>query len=245
MPSARDLGAEVRPATPATAKPGAASREVAAAATDNGPRAGLESKLCERGSSPDYAYLIGLIAANVGTIVLDRAFFSRIDAPKDRDGKADDNAPFDRSHSAVRSVGPGLIGLAWGALVPGFYMSLPTCSKTWVASHPPEGEVRSNTSFFIALSLAAVATAPLIVAIQSGPEQFGVATNRYPTGEKSVRVLLPMATSLLGSLLPHVSFLAPKTWRAAMELEQLRLGVTPIANEGKVTGATLGLSARF
>jgi hypothetical protein len=216
------------------------------AALDYGPRNAQERELCERGSSPDWLYLAGLLALNAGSIALDRAFFSQIDSPKLPDGKDDLFAPFDKSHSAVRSVGPALIGLTIGATLPGVYMSLPTCDKTWLqSSHPAEGRVRNYTPLMIALTLTSIALAPITVAIQSGPEQFGVATNRYPTTEKSFRVILPMITGLIGALLPHVPFLAPRTWRAAWALDDLHLGVAPVVTQGTTSGASLSFGRSF
>jgi hypothetical protein len=216
------------------------------AATDYGPRNAQERELCEKGSSPDWLYLAGLLALNAGSIALDRAFFSQIDSPKFADGTDNLGAPFDKSHSAVRSVGPALIGLTIGATLPGVYMSLPTCDKTWLqSSHPAEGRVRNYTPLMIALTLTSVALAPIVVAVQSGPEQFGVATNRYPTTEKSFRVILPLITGLIGSLLPHVPFLAPRTWRAAWALDDLHLGVAPVVTQGTTTGASLSFGRSF
>ena len=41
-----------------------------------------------------------------------------------------------------------------------------------------------------------------------------------------------MVTGLLGSLVPYIEFLAPRTWRASRQLERLRLEGAPVPPGG-------------
>src|SRR5439155_6590970 len=45
------------------------------------------------------------------------------------------------SDPAVRTIGPGLIGLSWGGLVGGAYLVLPKCHSYYAGGPPPEGSV--------------------------------------------------------------------------------------------------------
>lgn len=162
------------------------------------PQNDEERDLCERGSSPDYLYLGGLLALDVAAIAVHPTL------------KQDD-------HQIVRTLGSGFIGLSWGATLGGAPLTLPTCDRTWVYGPPPEGDIRARWPFALALSLAAATTAPIIVGITTGP-----LPSQWTYGERSSRLWIAAGTGAIGSLLPYVPVLSPRTWRAGKELERLR-----------------------
>jgi len=194
------------------------------AATDYRPR-GAERELCERADHTDWLYLASLVALNAGAVILDGWVLK-----------------YNVYSSPGRLVGAGVGGLTWGALVSGAYLSLPKCDPTWVSSHPPEGAVRTHLPLSIALSTLAVATAPLFVYIETGPVPLN-----WPVSERSARVVIPMVTGLLGSLVPYIEFLAPRTWRASRQLERLRLEGAPVPPGGlaPANGFQMGYTVRF
>ena len=208
------------------------------AATDHRPRTAEERDLCEAADHPDWLYLGGLVLLNVGAVVLDKVATAEPTEEPARTRYAD------TGQAALRLVTAGTVGLTWGGLVSGMYLSLPKCNRNWVPSAPREGVVRTNLPLSITLSALATATAPLFVAIETGPF-----SRLWGVPERSMRVLIPMATGLIGSLLPYIPFLAPKTWRAALKLNDLRLQGAPIPpGDGglpKDRGAWFGVSGRF
>jgi hypothetical protein len=195
------------------------------AATDFGPRSPEERDLCNTADHPDWLYLGGLVALNAASAYLD----SRV-------------LKYEGGSSGIRLVGAGAAGLTWGAFITGAYLALPKCESNWVSGHPPEGVVRSSLPFTIALSTLAVATAPFFVFIETGP-----IPTHWPLSERSARVVIPMVTGLVGSLLPYLEFLAPKTFRAALKLERIRLQGAPVVPgaSNAPTGFVFGYAARF
>lgn len=221
------------------------------AATDHRPRTAEERDLCDRADHPDWLYLAGLGLLNVGAVVLDKVATTEppggvVGDSSDTIAKkiADRNRWGGTGPGALRTVTAGTVGLTWGALVSGMYLSLPKCDRNWVPSAPREGVVRTNLPLSITLSALATATAPLFVAIETGPF-----SPLWGVPERGLRVLVPMATGLIGSLLPYVPFLAPKTWRSALRLNEIRLQGAPIPpSDGglpKDRGAWFGVSGRF
>lgn len=190
-----------------------------AAAGDLYPRDGRERELCESASSPDWLYLGGLLLADVGAVYLSayELYLSR-EAP-------------------VRHIGPALIGLTWGATIGGGYLALPKCSPHFVATAPREGSQRSPWPLALSLATLAGATAPFITGISTQSKD--TIYDRYilwTTEERALRLIISGVTAFGGALLPYL--IPPKTWRAARELEKLR--VTPLQG-----GAFVGLSFRF
>lgn len=205
-------------AAPSTKEPAPREPDAAPAsyyaATDFGPRLARERELCEAADHPDWLYLGATIAANVGTI----GFL---------DGALKSNA-----EPAVRLLGPASVGLTWGFFLGSLHMALPQCDSTWAGYNaPPEGDVRSSTTLAVALSLLAAASAPVIVAVETGPTPYF-----WPVSERSARVFVPMATGAAGALLPYL--LPPKTWRAMREIQRLRLGAD-------AQGAFVGFGTTF
>lgn len=165
------------------------------------PHEGREKDLCESASSPDWLYLAGLVALDVGAIWVQSA-------TKYQPG------------TAVRLVGPGLVGLTWGATLGGGYLALPKCDPHWVGFAPREGKVRKSWPLALSIALLGGVTAPVIVGIANG---FAVPLD-WTTEERSARVLISGGLGFVGALLPYV--LPPKTWSAAKELERIRADVT-------------------
>lgn len=221
------------------------------AATDHRPRTAEERELCETADHPDWLYIGALGLLNVGSVFFDKVTTaepggaSATASPQEAQDAADAQRRYARdSSAALRLVSASTVGLTWGALVSGFYLALPKCNRNWVPSAPREGRVRANLPLSITLSALASATAPLFVAIETGPF-----SSSWGVPERSMRVLFPMATGLIGSLLPYIPLLAPKTWRASLKLNDLRLQGAPIPpGDGglpKDRGAWFGISGRF
>lgn len=176
------------------------------AASDIRPRNDEEKEICERGSRPDWLYLGGLVALDVVSIGIHPTL------------KQNDT-------QMLRYAASGFIGLTWGATIGGAPLTLPTCDPHWVWSSPPEGEVRARWPLALALSLAATATAPFVVGITTGPLPLG-----WDYTERATRMWIAAGSGLVGSLLPYVPALSPRTLNAARELERIRFG--PMAGGG-------------
>lgn len=185
---------------------------VAPAAADLAPRAGRERELCEKASGPDWLYSAALLVLDAGAIWFDNAI-----KLQDKPG--------------VRLLGPSAVGLAWGATIGGGYLALPKCDMRWVSQAAYEGDVRTSWPLAISLALLAGVTAPVLVGVESGP-----LGGEWQTSERVMRLVLSGSAGFVGALLPYV--LPPKTWRAAKELEKLRLSAS-------VTGAAVGFSFAF
>ncbi len=184
-------------ATPYTERPPFAYVE-----SDMGARNAVEKRLCERADRTDWLYIGGTLAANAASIGADVTLVNGSTKP------------------GVRLVGASLVGLTWGAALGGVYLSLPKCDPTWISHPTVEGAVRSEWP--VALSVAALAsiTAPIIVCLEQGTCAPNTRTD-YGPDERALRVLLPMSLSFVGALVPYV--LRPSTYRAAKELERLRV----------------------
>ncbi len=184
------------------------------AATENYGRTARERELCERAASPAWGY----VALWGGFVGISLAV-----------GSGTKYAP----EIGVRMIGPGFIGLAWGGFVGGAYLALPKCHTYYAGGPPPEGD--SSTTIPIALTMAALAgaTAPFIVGLDTGP-----LPPTWSTEERVGRLVLSAGLGLAGALIPYIPFLAPRTWRAARELEKLRI-------QPAERGAVIGWSTVF
>jgi hypothetical protein len=160
-------------------------------------------------------YAGGALVADVALVALDSQFFQT------------------QSTAGVRLLGPSFIGLSWGFTIGGGYLALPKCSPDMVQAAPPEGNVRADWPVAVALTVLSMATAPVLVGIETGQ---GPATLPWSTGERSARLVLAGAGGTIGALLPYL--LPPKTWRAKKELEHIRAGAT-------TGGAFVGYSTAF
>jgi hypothetical protein len=185
---------------PPTAAP-AASAPYVYAATDERPRTPGEKELCSTASTFDWVYWGTTVLATVGSVALDVATIHT------------------SNETAVRLTGPGLIGLTWGAVLGGGYLSLPKCEPGLVRSGPPEGDVHRVWPGAIAIALIAGATAPLVVGIETGT---GTSTLTWSTEERAGRLVTAGVAGFVGALVPYL--LPPRTWRAARELERIRMG---------------------
>ena len=160
-----------------------------------------EAELCETASRPDWLYLGGLVALDVGAI-----WGGSSDAVK-----ASSSIP-------VRGVlGPGIIGLTWGATVGGAWMALPQCSSTWVGAPPPEGQVRERWPLALSLAILAGVTAPVINGIAIGFD-LPVA---WSTFEREMHLVAAGVAGFAGAFVPYL--IPPSTWSAARELERIRV----------------------
>jgi len=180
-----------------------------------------ERALCQKAWAPDLdaipgdlLYIGGLLAMDAAVIYADNRYFRFMETPP------------------ARLVGPSLMGLAWGTTVTGIYLAMPKCRPDWITSAQPEGSVRNQWPMAIAMAVFSMATAPFIARIEQGP----IRERDWDVTERSMTVILPMITGFVGSFLPYLA--PPRTWRAARELESIRLGVDR-------TGSGLSLELRF
>jgi hypothetical protein len=171
------------------------------AATDLYARDEEERELCRKASSPDWLYLAVPPVLVAGAIALDSQFL-----------KSQDSA-------VVRMIGPATIGLTWGFMFGGTYLAMPKCTPNYVATMPPEGDVRASWPLAVALAMLAGATAPVVVAIETGG-----APKEWETVERTFRVLTSGVLAFGAALLPYA--LPPKTWRAMQKLQDLRAGAS-------------------
>lgn len=228
MLSSRLLDAPLPPLPP---PPGLVRPYVAP--TELGPRNAEERELCERAEHTDWLYLSVLLAANVGSIFVegytwDAAVGGAPVTPDNPQGLVHHAAPF-----AQRMLGPTLIGLSWGALTGGGWLAFPKCSINWVRSAPVEGDVRSTVPIAIALAILGGATAPVILGTV---DQYSGHPPPDALSERVGRLVWAGGMGVVGALLPYA--LPPKTWRAARELQKIRLSMEP-------TGASVGVRFMF
>jgi hypothetical protein len=170
------------------------------AAGEYRPVGDRDIELCRKASSTDWLYIAGLVALDGAAITADNQFFKTQPQP------------------GVRLIAPALVGLTWGATLGGTYLSLPKCDPGYVKWAPPEGNVRTQTPLFFAIALFSLATAPFVANVSHGGIQ-----PEWPIWERAMTVILPLATGFGGTFLPLA--LPPRTYAAAKELENLRLGV--------------------
>ncbi|WP_394833856.1 hypothetical protein LVJ94_45860 [Pendulispora rubella] len=185
------------------------------AAGDIHPLTEREEKLCKRASTVDWLYLSALVLADVGTVYLDGQFFKEKHQP------------------GVRTIGPMLVGLSWGATLGAIYPALPKCDPNWVRYAPPEGDIRSSVPYALSMAILAGVTAPILVGVETGPLD-----DDWRTSERVLRVVLSGVTGFAGALLPYWTAISPKTWRAGQELLKVRAW-------GDSQGAYIGYGFRF
>jgi hypothetical protein len=194
------------------------------------PRGPRERELCAEASRPDWLYLGGLLALDVGAIALGSS-----QAIKYFPGSSPGDV-------AVRMSGPAAIGLMWGATVGGAWLSLPACSASWVGETPREGAVRATWPVALSLALLAAATAPIVNAIALGgcdgskPWCQGGLPAEWTTSEREMHVVMAAIMGFGGALLPYV--IPPRTWAAARELDRIRFGA-------ESHGAYIGYAVAF
>ena len=117
------------------------------AATDERPRSAHERDLCKTASQYDWMYSGGTLLLTAGAIALDNLVIQSAKEPE------------------LRLTGPALVGLTWGSVLGGGYLSLPKCDPGLVNAPPPEGDVHVRWPIAVAIALFAGATAPLVVGI--------------------------------------------------------------------------------
>jgi hypothetical protein len=198
----------------------------AAAPGDIYPVGSHERDLCDRASHPDWLYLGGLVAIEAGGLT-----YGSVSAVRDS------------SSLAVRMLNPGVVGLTWGMLVGGVWLTLPQCNAHWVGTPPREGNVRASWPLALALAALAGVTAPIIDGIvvgQDPPPAGTPVTNYYPgwtTLEREMHLVTAGVAGFAGALLPYL--VPPRTWSAARELDHLRFGADARG------GVSLGYSLSF
>jgi hypothetical protein len=101
--------------------------------------------------------------------------------------------------------------------VGGAWMALPQCSRTWVGAPPPEGQVRLHWPLALSLAILAGVTAPVVNGIAIGFD-LPVA---WSTLEREMHLVAAGVSGFVGAFIPYL--LPPSTWRAARELEQIRV----------------------
>jgi hypothetical protein len=121
----------------------------------------------------------------------------------------------------LRLTGPAMIGLTWGATIGGTWLALPKCAPHWVGQLPREGDVREDWPLAISLALLAGATAPIVNGIAIG---YNLPVE-WSTFEREMHLVVAGVAGFGGALLPYA--IPPRTWRAARELQRLRLGAGP------------------
>ncbi len=182
------------------------------AANDERPRGARERELCDRASSTDWLYMGGSVASFVLAEYADLTWFKYNDQP------------------GIRTIGPGLVGLTWGFTIGGGYLAQPKCDG-FVQSPPPEGGVRTTWHVAVALAMLSATSAPMIEWFLNGPVPL-----EWSLAERHYRILASAGAAFGGALLPYL--LPPKTWRAAKELERIRVGAD-------TTGSWVSYTVRF
>jgi hypothetical protein len=172
-----------------------------AAPGDIYPRGAREEELCATASHPDWVYLGGLLALDVGAVLVGSS-----EAIK-------------TSGRYASLAGPAMIGITWGATIGGAWLALPKCSPHWVGEPPPEGDVRARWPLAVALALLAGATAPIVYGIAIGSSSLPA---DWTTEDRELHVVLAGVAGFGGALLPYL--IPPRTWSAAREIERIRLG---------------------
>jgi hypothetical protein len=202
--------AEIAPAPPPLAAPPVAAQRIAA--TEYAPREGRERELCMQASRADTLYMAITAKAFLGSIIIQVATKNASDI-------------------GVRMLGPGFVGLSWGWMLGGGYLAFPKCHPNFVGDPPPEGGGRPAWPVAITLAALSGATAPMITGVVTGP-----LVSTWTTEERVTRLVVAGVSAVAGALLPYL--LPPRTWRAARELERLRIEAGP-------QGAVLGWHTTF
>ncbi len=182
------------------------------AANDERPRGPREQELCDRAASTDWLYMGASAGAFLFSMYADVTWFKYMEQP------------------GARAIGPGLVGLTWGFTLGGGYLAQPKCNG-FVQSPPPEGDVRTTWHLALALGMLSTVSAPMIEWFFNGPVPLD-----WSVSERRFRVLASAAGGFGGAMLPYL--LPPKTWRAAKELQNLRVGAD-------ATGSWVSYSVRF
>jgi hypothetical protein len=164
-----------------------------------GPR---EAELCSKASRADWLYLAALAALDTVGIWVGSSASIKFS-----------------SSEALRMSGPAMIGLPWGATIGGAWLALPKCSPHWVGDPPREGDPHANWPLALSLALLAGATAPIINGIAIGSYDLPLS---WSNEERVMHVVVAGVAGFAGALVPYL--LPPATWRAARELERIRLG---------------------
>ena len=168
------------------------------AATDIRPRQTREIELCKQASSFDWQYTGAFVLGVASSVYLNIEHLKHT------------------TNVGLRLLGPGLVGFTWGGLLSGGYLSLPKCDPLWAYGPPPEGNVRAQWPIATVIALVAGMTGPIMDYTFLGPVKLGWAVE-----ERSARVFVAAGAGVLGALFPYV--LPPRTWRAAKEIERIRV----------------------
>lgn len=183
------------------------------AATDIRPRQSKEIELCEKASHFDWQYTGAFALGFVASIYVNINRLKHNPEP------------------GVRMIGPGLVGLSWGGLLSGGFLSLPKCDPLWAGGAPPEGNIRTIWPVATTIALLSGITAPIMDYAFLGP-----VPTHWTVTERSMRVFVGGGVAVLGAIFPYV--LSPRTWAARREIDRMRI-------EGSPGGASLTYTVRF
>ena len=183
------------------------------AASEYRAQPGKDEELCRAASHTDWLYIAGTLALDAAWIAADTQYFRFRDEP------------------GVRLIGPSMMGLFWGATLGGALLSRPQCDPGLIHWAPPEGNIHTEMPLLFAVALTSLATAPFVARIEQGAIRA-----EWPIWERAWSTVLPMVTGFGGTFLPLL--FPPRTYRAARELQNLRIGVDQ-------RGATLGWGFTF
>jgi hypothetical protein len=177
--------------------------------------------LCDRASSPDWLYLVGLFELAAASVLYSSWNEVKL-----------------AGSEAVRYTGPALVGLTWGATLGGAWLALPKCSPQWVDEPPREGDVRVRWPLALSIALLSGATAPIVngIAVGNLPQD-------WSTVEREMHVVTAAVFGLGGALLPYL--LPPRTYASARELERIRFAPISGRTSGELGGAYISYSTAF
>ncbi len=161
-----------------------------------------ERDLCAKADHPDWIYLGGLLALDVGSIWLNGRLMLNQDS------------------AGLRLLGPAAVGFSWGATIGGGYLALPKCDPHWVTYAPREGDVRATWPLALTLALVGGMMGATITGVvttaASTPEELKI----WSTEERAARLWIAGGMGFIGALVPYL--LPPQTWRASRELAHIR-----------------------
>lgn len=173
------------------------------APSDIYPVGDRERELCAKADHPDWIYLGGLLALDIGSIWLNSQL---MDPAKHPEG--------------IRLLGPAAVGFSWGATIGGGYLALPKCDPHWVSYAPREGDVRATWPLALTLALVGGMIGATITGVATTSASTTTDLLGWSTEERAARLWIAGGAGFIGALVPYL--LPPKTWSAARELAHIR-----------------------
>jgi phosphate/sulfate permease len=160
-----------------------------------------ERELCAKADHPDWIYLGGLLALDIGSMFANSKLTGS-------------------SSESVRMIGPASIGFSFGATIGGGYLALPKCEPHWVTYAPREGYVRSTWPIAVTLAMVGGVLGTSMAAISTTNAALPLEVQSWSTEERAARLWIAGGFGVIGALVPYI--LPPQTWRAANELARIR-----------------------